>query len=390
MRILYHHRIASKDGQITHIEEMVGALRALGHEVLLVGPEVHKRDTGQGGSAGWVGRLKKALPGALYELAEATYSLVAWRRLRDAVRRFKPDVIYERYALYQPAGVWVSRQCGIPLLLEVNAPYAIARRKYNQLQLGALADAFERYTFRGATRVFPVTQVLGDMLVGMGVRPERIRVIPNGINPHDFAALPGVDEAKARHRLQGRTVIGFIGFVREWDQLDRIVTWLARRPADDPAMLMVVGDGPVRNELEAQARSLGIAHKLLFTGVVPRSEVPGHAMAFDVALQTALVPYASPLCLFEYMAMGKAILAPDQPNHHEVLVRDADCDMYDPDADQGIERRLDALMADPARRAALGARARQALQQRGFYWEANARRVAGHAQEVLPAARSAR
>ena len=63
MRILYHHRIASKDGQITHIEEMVDALRALGHEVQVVGPDVHRSDTGQGGSAGWVGRLKSIFAG---------------------------------------------------------------------------------------------------------------------------------------------------------------------------------------------------------------------------------------------------------------------------------------------------------------------------------------
>ena len=383
MRILYHHRIASKDGQITHIEEMVAALRTLGHEVLVVGPTVHQQDSGSGGSAGWVGKLKATLPGWLYELAESAYALVAYRRLSKAVQQFKPDVIYERYALYQPAGVWVSRRRRVPLLLEVNAPYAIARRKYNQLQLGWLADAFERYTFRGADRVFPVTRVLGDMLEGMGVQAQRIRVIPNAINPHDFESLPTVEAAKARKGLGSRTVIGFIGFVREWDQLDRIVDWLSRRPANDPAMLMVVGDGPVRPALEAQAKRLGIAHKLVFTGVVPRSQVPAEAMAFDVALQTALVPYASPLCLFEYMAMGKAILAPDQPNHHEVLVQGTDCEMYAPADPQGIEQRLDRLVDDPQRRQTLGQQARQALTDRAYFWEGNARRVLAAAGELL-------
>lgn len=379
MRILYHHRIASKDGQITHIEEMVEALRALGHEVRLVGPEVHHGDTGQGGSAGWVGRLKKALPGAVYELAEAAYAWVAYRRLRRAIAEFRPDVIYERYALYQPAGVWASRRTGIPLLLEVNAPYAIARRKYGNLRLGWLADRFERYTFRGAARVFPVTRVLGDMLVGMGVDPARIRVVPNGINPRDFQQLPSADEAKQRFGLTGRTVIGFIGFVREWDQLDRIVDWLARRPAHEDIALMVVGDGPVRRDLEAQAQRLGIAHRLVFTGVVPRTAVPAAAMAFDIALQTALVPYASPLCLFEYMALGKVILAPDQPNHHEVLTRGVDCEMYDPVAAGSIEARLDALVADSERCRQLGAAASRTLRERQFVWEGNARRVAAEA-----------
>ena len=390
MRILYHHRIASKDGQITHIEELVEALRGLGHELLVVGPEVHQTDTGQGGSAGWVGRLKATLPGMLYELAEACYALVAYRRLAAAIRAFRPDVIYERYALYQPAGVWASRRTGIPLLLEVNAPYAIARRKYNQLKLGWLADAFERYTLNGAARVFPVTQVLGDMLVGMGVQADRIRVIPNGINPKDFAALPTTEAAKARHGLSARTVVGFIGFVREWDQLDRILDWLAARPADDPATLMVVGDGPVRPALEAQAKRLGIGHKLVFTGVVPRAQVPAAAMAFDIALQTALVPYASPLCLFEYMAMGKAILAPDQPNHHEVLQQGVDCDMYDPAAPGSIELRLDALIADASLRARLGQGARQALADRAYVWEGNARRVADAATALIDHAAAAR
>ena len=246
-----------------------------------------------------------------------------------------------------------------------------------------MANVFEHYTFRGATRVFPVTQVLGNMLVDVGVLRDRIRVVPNGINPRDFAQLPSTDAAKAQHGLGGRTVIGFIGFVREWDQLDRIVDWLGRRPPADTAMLMVVGDGPVRPALEAQARQLGIAHKLVFTGVVPRTDVPAAAMAFDIALQTALVPYASPLCLFEYMAMGKAILAPDQPNHHEVLVREVDCAMYDPQQPNSIERELDTLLADSQRRARLGRGARQALLDRGYAWEGNARRVAEAAHEVL-------
>ena len=389
MRILYHHRIASKDGQITHIEEMVEALRGQGHEVRIVGPEVHHGDSGKGGSPGWVGKLKAHLPTALYEVAEASYSLVAYRRLMRAVRAFSPDVIYERYALFQPAGVWAGRRTGIPLLLEVNAPYAIARRKYGVMALGGLADRFERFTFCGATRVFPVTQVLADMLVGMGVQRERIRVIPNGINPRDFASVPSAEQAKTDLGLQGRMVIGFIGFVREWDRLDRIVSWLAQRPAEDPAMLLIVGDGPVRPALEEQARLLGIEHKLRFTGVVPRSKVPAAASAFDVALQTAVVPYASPLCLFEYMALGKAILAPDQPNHHEVLVGGVDCQLYDPDDALGMERQLDILASDAHLRSRLGAAARQALTDRQYVWAGNATRVAEVAAQAVSAARSA-
>lgn len=383
LRVLYHHRIASSDGQFTHIEEMVGALRAIGAEVLVVGPELHKSDSGKSGSPGWVGVLKTVLPAAVYEMAEAAYALVAYRRLRRAVASFEPDVIYERYALYQPAGVWVSRRTRVPLLLEVNAPYVIEKQRYGKLKLGWLARLVERYTLTGAARVFPVTQVLGEMLVEIGVPRERVTVIPNAIDPKNFQRLPTSAQAKAKLGLAGRTVIGFIGFVREWDQLDRIVDWLARRPERDQAVLLVVGDGVVRPQLEGQARRLGVAHKLHFTGVLPRQQVPAVAASFDVALQTALVPYASPLCLFEYMALGKAIVAPDQPNHHEVLRRGIDCEMYQPDRQGSLEAAIEALVDNPAHCARLGAAARDAVAERQFHWAGNARRAAGVAQEVL-------
>lgn len=375
LRVLYHHRIASSDGQLTHIEEMVHALRALGAEVLVVGPEVHKSDKGQGGSAGWVGVLKAVLPAMIYEIAEAAYAMVVYRRLRRAVASFRPDVIYERYALYQPAGVWTSRRTGVPLLLEVNAPYAIARRRYGKLGLGWLATRIERYTFVGATWVFPVTQVLGDMMIAMGVPRERVAVVPNAIDPKNFAGLPTTIQAKAKLGLVGRTVIGFIGFVREWDRLHEIVGWLAQRPAHDPTVLVIVGDGPVRPHLEAQAQQLGVKHRLHFTGVLPRREVPAAAMSFDIALQTALVPYASPLCLFEYMALGKAIVAPDQANHHEVLREGIDCVMYRPEEHRSLETALESLVADPARCARLGVAAQRSLNERQFHWIGNAKRV---------------
>ena len=384
MRVLYHHRIASSDGQFTHIDEMVRSLRSLDAEVCVVGPEVHKFDKGHGGSAGWVGLLKAVLPRVLYEIAEAAYSFVVYVRLRRAVARFKPDVIYERYALFQPAGVWVSRRTGVPLLLEVNAPYAIARRRYGGLKLEWLADLCERYTFVGATRVFPVTRVLGEMLIGMGVSAERIVVIPNAIDPRKFEWLPTVNQAKATLGLSGHTVIGFIGFVREWDRLDEMVTWLAQRPKHDSVVLLIVGDGPVRSQLEDQARQLDVAHKVRFTGVLPREEVPAVAMAFDIALQTALVPYASPLCLFEYMALGKAIVAPDQANHHEVLRNGVDCEMYRPQERGSLQAVVQALLDDPNLRAALGRAARRAVKEREFHWVGNAKRVIEAVRDVYP------
>lgn len=377
MKILYHHRTASRDGQSTHISEMIGALRAQGHVVVEAAPAVDAEAGQGGGSPGWVGQLKRLLPRALYELAEIAYSVPAFMRLARLIRKDRPDGIYERYNLYLLAGVWAKWWFGLPLVLEVNAPMAVERAEYGGLSWPRLAAWLERFVFTRADRVLPVTEVLAQHLRDMGVRPERICVIPNGINPAHFAELPDTEQAKRELGLQGRLVIGFTGFVREWDRLDRVMAWIGQAAARHPVHLLVVGDGPARADIEAAARANGVPDRLSFTGVVPRERVPALSMSFDIALQTALVPYASPLCLFEYLALGKTIVAPDQPNHHEVLRAGVDAQLYDVQAADGIERALDRVCDDAALRERLGREAARVIAERRLTWADHARRVVG-------------
>lgn len=376
VKILYHHRTASRDGQSTHIDEMIRGLRAEGHAVVEVSPQVSGGDAA-GGSPGWVGRLKVWLPRPVYELAELAYSWVAWRRLAAAIRQTRPDGIYERYNLYLLAGVWAKKRFGLPLILEVNAPMAVERRQYGGLSWPRLADWAERYVWRQADVLLPVTQVLADDMVAKGIDPLRIHVIPNGVNQDHYENLPTTAAAKASLGLAGRVVIGFTGFVREWDRLDRVMAWVAQRGERHNVHLLVIGDGPARAEIEACAARLGASDRLSFTGVVPREQVPVLSMAFDIALQTALVPYASPLCLFEYLALGKAIVAPDQPNHHEILSSGLDALLFDPGDARGIEKALDVLCQDPVLRERMGVAASALIGRKQLTWRAHAKKVAG-------------
>jgi glycosyltransferase involved in cell wall biosynthesis len=374
MKILYHHRTASRDGQSTHITEMILAMRHLGHHVTECAPAVGEYRAG-GGSPGWVGKVKAWLPKALYELAEIAYSLVALRKLIASIRRERPDCIYERYNLYLLAGIWARSIFGLPLVLEVNAPMALERRQYGGLVWPRLADWAEKFVWSRADLVLPVTQVLADYMIGMGIDARKIRVVPNAINEDHYVNLPSAAQAKAALQLDGRLVIGFTGFVREWDRLERILDWMATRLDRYPLHLLIIGDGPARASIESVAASHGIADRLSFTGAVERERVPGLSMAFDIALQTALVPYASPLCLFEYLALGKAIVAPDQPNHHEILVDGRDAVLYPPDDDLGIEKALDRLCADAELRQRLGSAAAGLIVQKRLTWRSHAARI---------------
>jgi glycosyltransferase involved in cell wall biosynthesis len=375
VKILYSHRIQSRDGQSVHLDAMVGALRQAGHEVRVAGPALYDK-AGFGGESRLVALVRRLLPGFAVELAELAYTIPSWRRLRRAAAEFRPDIVYERYNLFYLAGAMLARGRGLPLLLEVNAPLAEERARFGRLRLRRLARWSEGFVWRRADRVLPVTQVLADHVVAAGVPRERIEVIPNGIDLADFPEPRGADRAAENAML----VLGFVGFVRDWHGLDAVVRAIAAWQGTPRLSLLVVGEGPARPRLEALAAELGVTDQVRFTGLAAREAVPGLIAGFDIALQPASVAYASPLKVFEYMAAGRAIVAPDQPNLREVLEDGRTALLFDPRQRDAFWQCVLRLATDPALRARLGAAARAELLRRDLTWAGNARRVVALAE----------
>jgi glycosyltransferase involved in cell wall biosynthesis len=374
VKILYHHRTRSKDGQYVHIEEMIGALRAQGHEVIIVAPPSAETES-FGSDAGLVAWLKRYLPKWFYELMELAYSLVAYRRLVKAVKLHRPDFFYERYNLFLPSGIWLKRRYRLPMLLEINAPILEERARYDGLSLKRLARWSQAYAWRNADVVLPVTQVLADMVASYGIDRNKIVVIPNGINSERFASASDTPAAKQALGLQNHLVLGFTGFIRDWHGLDKVIDMIAQDPPESSRYLLVVGDGPIRATLEQQARKLNIANRVRFTGIVGRDDVANYVAAFDIALQPAVVAYASPLKLFEYLALGKAIVAPAQPNIMEILKDGHNAVLFDPAQAHGLASAIDRLSADHVLRVRVAENARRTIADQRLTWSANARRV---------------
>ncbi len=371
MKILYSHRTKSSDGQAVHIRSLTEALKRRGCTLDIVGPDETAPAARPLDARAGVG-LRRFLPPTIHEAAELAYSVPAYWRLAARAGAFAPDVLYERYNLFFHSGVRLARARSVPLLLEVNAPLAEERARHGKLALKRLAQWSERSIWRAADRVLPVTRALAEYVVAAGVGAERITVIPNGVES-EFLAEHDPRPVRERYGLGGKIVLGFTGFVRDWHGLDRVVAYLGERRRDDIALL-IVGDGDARASLERQARSLGIDKAVIFTGVVQREAVPEHLAAFDIALQPAVTAYASPLKLFEYMAAGRAIIAPDMANIREVI--DDGAALLVAEADNAaLISALDTLVNDTSLRARFGAAARTALIRRGFTWDENARRV---------------
>jgi glycosyltransferase involved in cell wall biosynthesis len=387
LKILYHHRTASRDGQAVHIEELVSALRRLGCELIVVEPP-STAAARFGADAKGLSSLRRLLPKAAGELLELGYNWLAYRRLKRAYLEHRPHVLYERHNLYLLAGKWLKRRFRLPYLLEVNAPIALERSQHGGLGLPALARRLEASVWKAADVLLPVTAVLADMLVAQGVKRERIMVIPNGIDLAAFEAAPPRDAAKRRLGIDGRLVLGFAGFVRAWHGLDQVIDFIAeaRRPE---LLLFVVGDGPACEALMQRARDRGVAAQVTLAGIVERNDIPAHLAAFDIALQPAATPYASPLKLFEYLAAGCAIVAPRQPNLEEVLEHGENALLFSADEAGAFGESIGRLVADPALRERLGSNAKGTIARGRFTWTGNAERVMRQAQRLLADERQA-
>jgi glycosyltransferase involved in cell wall biosynthesis len=364
---------------------LVTALRGQGHLVKLVGPGGHEAEQAAGGPGRlelMADSLRRLLPRWAFELFELAYNVPAYARLSAAAREFKPDVIYERYNLFLLAGLWLRARRRTPMLLEVNSPLAAERAALGQLQLGAIGRSCERALWRGADVVLPVTQVLADIVGRTRPSAASLLVLPNGA---DLAAFPrGEVIEPVRERLglaSDVVVLGFVGFVRAWHGVGWALEALPHLPAQ--THLMIVGDGPALLALQERAGQLGLAGRVHLVGRVQHDQVAGYMQAFDIALQTASVPYASPLKLFEYMALGLPVVAPDQPNIREVLDNGVNALLFDPDSQLSFRQTLMRLCGDTVLRAKLGQAARRTIQDHPFTWTHNAEQIARLALNLL-------
>lgn len=370
MRILYHHRTQGAEPEAVHIAAIVSALRRLGHEVDIIGAA---RVPSRGGryKPSLVGRVKRRMPRLMIEIIQIAYNGISFIRLASALRRNKYDFLYERYAIYNVAGVFAARTFKVPLVLEVNTLYARAWKMYYGLRLQRLALRWERFAFRSADTVITVTDALRKLLEEEGVERSRIAVTHNAIDPEDFEPhLFRVSALKSQLGLP-RIVAGFVGTMNPWQGVSGFAEVIERvaRVRSDVGFLFV-GDGEGRHDLEVRLQRRGLREKAVFVGRQPHSEIPGYVALMDIGLLLDTNAYGSPMKIFEYWVMGKAVIAAGAVPVLEVI-EDGITGLVIPPGDAAaMARQIVALADDDAWRSRLGEAGRRQVLSK-HTWESN-------------------
>lgn len=254
------------------------------------------------------------------------------RRLEALATRLRPDVLHAHSPVLNaiPA-IRVGRRLGIPVVYEVRAFWEDAAVDHGTTREGSaryrLTRALETWAFRRVDHVFTICEGLRADIVARGIAADKVTVIPNAVDVAGFQLSGDPDAAfKSQHGLDDATVLGFVGSFYAYEGLDLLLdafpAMLARRP---DLRILLVGGGPQDARLKAQARALGIADRIVFTGRVPHADVSRYYDLIDLLVyprhSMRLTELVTPLKPLEAMAQGRIFIASDVGGHKE-LIRD--------------------------------------------------------------------
>ncbi|MFD0975758.1 glycosyltransferase family 4 protein [Salinimicrobium gaetbulicola] len=245
------------------------------------------------------------------------WNLKNWKVLENLnLEGRKPAFIWEKHDLFVGPGKSLATKYNVPFISYVHAPVVWEASKWGVKRYwwGKWLESVEARNLKKADLVAVVSEEVKQKILQMGISEEKILISPMAVEPELFAHTKA-SELRNRLNLTGKTVIGWTGSFRKFHGLDHLIKAFKEVSDQSPeTILMLVGDGSERKDCEELVRKLGIQEKVIFTGRIQFSNIPKYVSLFDIAVVSARSGegfHYSPLKLREYMAAGKAVLAPN-------------------------------------------------------------------------------
>jgi len=322
------------------------------------------------------------------ESLAVSYNLSLAREVEKELVDRAPLFVYQRHGRYVVAGALLSRRLRRPLVLEYNGSEVWIAKHWDPSRFVLWLRLCEEISLKAAALITVVSDALRQELVSRGVPDHKILVNPNGVDPDIF--YPGCGGKEIRSQLglrSGQVTIGFIGSFSYWHGIgvlqDAIQVLLREQESDakSPELRFVlIGDGPLSPEIREALEPHRKRGWVIFTGRLPHERAPQYLDGADI-LVSPHVPmpdrtafFGSPTKIFEYMAMGKAIIASNLDQLSRVLTHQQTAWLVEPGNASELAEAIRLLAAHPEIRNFLGANARKtALTQ--HTWQQNASRV---------------
>lgn len=280
-------------------------------------------------------------------------------RLMGLIKRERADIVHTHLVganLYGRIAGRLSRHARVISTLHYVSPSAMAPDESSLSQ--SIIFHADLWTSRLCDRLIATSDHLRGALVVRGMRSEKVVTIRNGVDLEALQPQPA-DPAAVRRELglaPDTPLVGVVGSFLPVKRFDLFLKAAQRVAADHPdAVFLVVGDGGLRAELEAQASALGIENRVLFPGF--RDDVPRVLSALDVFVLSS-DSEGTPYVVVEAMAMGKPVVATKAGGVPEQVRTGTEGFLVDCGDDAGLASGISRLLSDDALRAEMGRRAR--------------------------------
>ncbi len=380
MYILYHHRTQMQGGEAAHIRGIVKALSKLGHKVTVVSPykvESEGRgafDTGSLLPRRVYGLISRKFPRICFELAEIAYNLVAYRRMWDVAKHEKVDLIYERYSLYGISGVKLARRLNIPIILEVNIVSDLD--DIRSVKIRNLAGSFEKSVLKHADAIITVSNFLKCHLISRGFARDKIWVVPNAVDPEEFTSSGGI-VVRRKYGIEDSFIIGFVGNLSSWwynlDALIKIVSEIVASGRKQ-VHLLLVGKEFSTPRLSEAIQQNDLTNHVTITGWIEHDRIPDYIDAMDLTVLPSSNLWGSPIKMFEYMVMGKPVIAPAYEPIKEIIIPWENGLLFEPENYGDLKQAVLTLIDDEDLRIKIGDNAKSTVIE-NYTWLRNAQKI---------------
>ena len=320
------------------------------------------------------------------ELPSLSFTDVYVQKVRKYMKDSHVSFIYQRYSLNNYAGVKLAEHFGVPFVLEYNGSEVWMRRNWDRpLKHEILSERIELLNLHAADVVVVVSRPMLDELTARGIDANKILVNPNGVDTNRYSSLVNGTHIREKYCTVGKTVVGFIGTFGRWHGADILVEAFGRliqhfSGLRNHVRLFMIGDGEGMPLVKQKQSEFNIADICILTGLVPQEDGPAHLAACDI-LVSPHVPnpdgtpfFGSPTKLFEYMAMGKGIVASDLEQIGEILEHDRTAWLVQPGNIEALKEGLKVLIDDIERRSRLGRTARKEVIDK-YTWQQHTQKI---------------
>ncbi len=309
-------------GSVAHTLGVIEGFLSLGYSVLCASSLMHDS-------------LKKMPLDALYTLANPRLvHFLRWKincllssffftlQTMRFIRKEKIDFIYQRYSLLNCTGILLSRLKKVPCILEYNGSEVWVDRywtKKHWLSLTWLIKLIEHINLNYAHLIVVVSKPLKDELIARGYPSSKILVNPNGVNTQFYNPHALTNERSFIREKLGITnnfVFGFIGTFSAWHGIEMMAAIIPEIIAQKKnAHFLLIGDGPLFTYFYTTIQEFIKSGQVTCTGIIAQHQSREYLAACDAFLcPTQPNPdgtpfFGSPTKIFEYLSMGKPIIA---------------------------------------------------------------------------------